>query len=673
MDRKHILSSFVMAAAFSVHVFSAQAQTTWLWPIKGQEAGQGVICAPQQYVGEEFNFGNLIVAAPEGTDVLRPADGVVLNFGVGYEKSLHESVSFHSGSDNFDSILGELEEAGELKDLPVPTRYVGGDIFMRLEDGRMIFISGLTGGIPMKTGMRVSKGEVIGRVGYAYHKIDRPHIILSVTGRTGRPDDPMAPFGIPTTFLEPEEMTTPEFLTEEQAVEDISVLMDAYRELFPSMDEIVTPAQFETFRTGALNAVRGGVSYPDFYDIVYSSSTSRLMHDSHIRLRTPNPKIDITAQKYVPNIIHGILGDTVFVRHASESYKQHVGKKIVSIDGIPSAEICRRSMDMVSGYDGCNRSVVDRLLLVKYWYLYGSVDRPRTTTVVLEDGYPMSYSIFNGSQYEGRTMIPIIDDFVQRFRLTDFIIVADSGLMSTKNVELLESAGYRYILGARIRNESADIKDRILAVDKTDGNIVECLRNDGRRLIVGYSEARAKKNSRNRDKGVERLRKAYAKGTLTSGYNKFLDISRDITVNINEERIAEDGLWDGLKGYITNTDLPGDEVISQYHGLWVVERAFRIGKGTLEMRPMFHFTEKRIEAHICICFVAYKVYKELERVIRGLDMKMSVDKVLEIAKTITTLRIRLPNGMVHTETLYTTHQQEAIKPLLEALEHDILG
>ena len=299
--------------------------------------------------------------------------------------------------------------------------------------------------------------------------------------------------------------------------------------------------------------------------------------------------------------------------------------------------------------------------------------------LVSEDGYPMSYSIFNGSQYEGRTMIPIIDDFVQRFKLTDFIVVADSGLMNTKNVELLESAGYRYILGARIRNETADIKDWILSIDRTDGNIIECHRNDGKRLIVSYSEARAKKNSRNRNKGVERLRKAYAKGTLTKenvnrhGYNKFLEISRDITVGINEEKIAEDSLWDGLKGYITNTDLPGEEVISQYHGLWVVERAFRIGKGTLEMRPMFHFSEKRIEAHICICFVAYKVYKELERVIRGLDMKMSVDKVLEIAKTITTLRIRLPNGMAYTETLYTTPQQEAIKPLLEALEQDLLG
>ena len=69
----------------------------------------------------------------------------------------------------------------------------------------------------------------------------------------------------------------------------------------------------------------------------------------------------------------------------------------------------------------------------------------------------------------------------------------------------------------------------------------------------------------------------------------------------------------------------------------------------------------------------YKVYKELERVIRRLGMKMSVDKVLEIAKTITTLRIRLPNGMAYAETLYTTPQQESIKPLLEALEQDVLG
>ncbi len=291
--------------------------------------------------------------------------------------------------------------------------------------------------------------------------------------------------------------------------------------------------------------------------------------------------------------------------------------------------------------------------------------------LVSEDGYPLSYSIFNGKQYEGYTMTPIIDDFVRRFSLTDFIVVADAGLMSEANVRLLEEAGYKYVIGARIRKESPAVKEWMLSIKKADGHMEEYRKRGGRRLVVSYSESRAKKNAHNRNEGVDRLRQAYAKGTLTKdkvnrrGYNKFLDISKDITVTINEDKILEDARWDGLKGYVTNTDLDMAEVIRQYHGLWVVERAFRIGKGQLEMRPMFHFTEKRIEAHICICFVAYKMYKELERNIRQLGIPMSVDKVLSVAKTITTIRLRLPNGELYTETLYTTPQQKAIRSLIE--------
>ena len=87
------------------------------------------------------------------------------------------------------------------------------------------------------------------------------------------------------------------------------------------------------------------------------------------------------------------------------------------------------------------------------------------------------------------------------------------------------------------------------------------------------------------------------------------------------------------------------------------------------MRSEFHFTPRRIEAHVCICFVAYKVYKELERTLRVMGIGMSVDKVLFIAKTITTLKIRLPNGELYTWTLYNTPQQEALKPLIEGVAH----
>jgi transposase len=90
----------------------------------------------------------------------------------------------------------------------------------------------------------------------------------------------------------------------------------------------------------------------------------------------------------------------------------------------------------------------------------------------------------------------------------------------------------------------------------------------------------------------------------------------------------------GLKDNLTNTDLPAKEVYDQYSGLWSIERAFRITKGTLEMRPMFHFTPKRIEAHVCICFVAYKVYKELERILKISHKNMRVDKVLAMQKRL---------------------------------------
>ncbi len=150
------------------------------------------------------------------------------------------------------------------------------------------------------------------------------------------------------------------------------------------------------------------------------------------------------------------------------------------------------------------------------------------------------------------------------------------------------------------------------------------------------------------------------------GYNKFLEISKDVDVCISNEKIAADSKWDGLKGYITSTDLDAEKVVAQYHGLWVVERAFRISKGTLDMRPMFHFTEKRIEAHVCICFIAYKVYKELERIIRIAGIRMSVGEVIKTARTIITLRVNMPeNRNVYVKTLFLTEKQKAIEPLFK--------
>src|SRR5690625_318280 len=291
--------------------------------------------------------------------------------------------------------------------------------------------------------------------------------------------------------------------------------------------------------------------------------------------------------------------------------------------------------------------------------------------LVSKDGYPLSYSLFNGSQYEGRTMLPILEDFIQRFKLDDFVIVADSGLMNKSNITLLKKQGYKYIIGARIKNESREIKEWILSQEMSSGMFKERTKF-GNRLIIGYSKKRAKKDAYNREKGVSRLRSAFKSGKITKdkvnkrGYNKFLEISDDIKVSISQEKIEADQKWDGLKGYITNTTLPADEVFKQYQGLWVIEKAFRVTKGTLQVRPMFHFTPRRIEAHVCICFVAYKVYKELERILKTNEFELSVDKVLAIAKTITTIRIRLTKSdKIIEETMFLTPKHKQIAKLFE--------
>jgi transposase len=291
--------------------------------------------------------------------------------------------------------------------------------------------------------------------------------------------------------------------------------------------------------------------------------------------------------------------------------------------------------------------------------------------LVSQDGYPLSYSIFNGSQYEGRTMLPMVEDFVQRFKLDDFVVVADSGLMNKSNVSLLESGGYKYIIGARIKNEPEETRQWILSLEKHDGEFNE-LQLDGARLIINYSEKRAKKDRYNREKGVKRLQKAFKSGSITKeninkrGYNKFLEISDNVKVAINPQKIAEDQKWDGLKGYLTNTSLPVKEVYEQYTGLWVVENAFRVTKGTIEIRPMFHFTPRRIEAHVCICFISYKVYKELERILKTTGINLSVGKVLDIAKTITTVKIRLQtSNTILSRTMLLTSKQKSIARLFD--------
>jgi transposase len=279
-------------------------------------------------------------------------------------------------------------------------------------------------------------------------------------------------------------------------------------------------------------------------------------------------------------------------------------------------------------------------------------------------GYAIGYDIYEGNTYEGHTLIPFIKKMSKKFNLDKPAVIADSGLLSKKNIEALEGKGYEYILGARIKNESEEIKQQILRKDYSDGTLFSIKKDENRRLIIHYSKKRAAKDAYNRKRGLKRLEKRIKSGKLTKssinnrGYNKYLKLEGEVSIEIDYDKFDKDQQWDGLKGYITNTELEDKHVIENYKNLWQIEKAFRMSKTDLRIRPIYHHLKHRIEAHICLSFVAYSIYKELERVLYENKSSLSLKKAAEITHNIYQVTYQLPDSKQYKSKLLNMDNEQ---------------
>ncbi|QOP42747.1 IS1634 family transposase [Sulfurimonas sediminis] len=254
-------------------------------------------------------------------------------------------------------------------------------------------------------------------------------------------------------------------------------------------------------------------------------------------------------------------------------------------------------------------------------------------------GYPLSYEVYHGKKYEGHTLLEALLNFQKKFKLKNKpIVVADRGMLNDANIAFLENNGYKYILGAKIKMLPSGIKDKIINLTFIDDNVTHEINihktitykqdkqkhslDISQRLILTYSSQRAKKDKYLREKALDKLKAKIEYSTnLTkndlklSHYAKYLDIVDDCKVEfrLNHNKVLQDSKLDGLKGYLTNdTTLSHKDIIEHYQNLWHIEKAFRISKTDLQIRPIHHRLEHRIKAHILISFVAYAIYKEFE-------------------------------------------------------------
>lgn len=253
----------------------------------------------------------------------------------------------------------------------------------------------------------------------------------------------------------------------------------------------------------------------------------------------------------------------------------------------------------------------------------GKFNQPQIllSLTITEEGLPLGYDVFPGSTYEGGTLAKALESLKVKYKLEDIIIVADSGLLNKDNIEYIEKEGYSYILGARLKSLSISKQNEILkGMEDSELTQNEYISKSyeaehlNRRLIVRYSSKRAIKDRIDREKSVEKLKKKLEKSTNPSsflsnyGYKKYLKCIGEERgkIELNETKLESEKKWDGLSGVSTNVrNKSKEEIINLYKELWQIESCFRVQKHDLKIRPIYHWTPKRVKSHIAICYMAF--------------------------------------------------------------------
>jgi transposase len=227
---------------------------------------------------------------------------------------------------------------------------------------------------------------------------------------------------------------------------------------------------------------------------------------------------------------------------------------------------------------------------------------------VTTDGLPIDYKTFSGNAYEGHTLIPTLNDIKEHYNIGKVVLVADAALMNKINLQELDASGMQYIIAARIKNTSKDIKEQFLDINSYE-SISETTNEDGRTetlkakiidnaddfLVAYHSTKRARKDEHDREKNLEKIKKyvqSTAKSKLTGALRKpYVSISKSCKIEIDQQKLDLEKQYDGFFGLRTNIkNTTPLELLSSYRGLWQVEETFRIAKSSLEIRPVFHYS-----------------------------------------------------------------------------------
>ncbi len=260
-------------------------------------------------------------------------------------------------------------------------------------------------------------------------------------------------------------------------------------------------------------------------------------------------------------------------------------------------------------------------------------------------GLPVTYELFSGNTNDCETLMPLLQDVRKEYQIGRFIVVADKGLNTSNNTAMALAKGDGYIYAQSILKANAELKTfcldqadyqsygseeagfkcksriapRTLRIENAEGKMASVSVDE--KQVFFYSEKYAKRAREQRQEVIDKAlsliaspsKKAAAVSYGASKYIKGIDYDKETGeviktgeyVYLDEKKIAEEAQFDGYYALVSSElDMPEQEVIEHYRGLWKIEESFRLTKSDFEARPVYVSREEHINAHFLTCFMS---------------------------------------------------------------------
>jgi transposase len=276
------------------------------------------------------------------------------------------------------------------------------------------------------------------------------------------------------------------------------------------------------------------------------------------------------------------------------------------------------------------------------------------------EGRPIGIDVFSGNTFEGHTLEKALTKLKKRFKIREVVVVADRGINAKLNLKAIRDCGFDYIVGSRLKSMPKAIRSKVLDMQNYveiptrdekltlksftmnhDNWVIEKDSKTGKKtktclkeiLACTWSSKRAEKDRKDRQRAIKK-----AEGLIQDpntiynkrGARKYIEIQQDSNPTLNQQKIDDDEKWDGFYGIqCSRLEMAPQKIAEAYHRLWKIEESFRVLKSTLQTRPIFHWTPKRIKGHLMVCFIAFLLERTLELELKKKNISFSPDTIRE--------------------------------------------